>query len=102
MNYELAKQLRDNGFPQEQVEVKDGLPGYAQSIQNGNHHLDEGGKVYEPTLSELIEACGEDFKKLFRYTLENEIWFECNDITTICGSTPEEAVANLWLALNNK
>jgi hypothetical protein len=54
MHYELAKELKDAGFPQK-------------------HHYDEQGRrndfcepevVSNPTLEELIEACGEDFGNL--------------------------------------
>jgi len=58
-----------------------------------------------PTLSELIEACGEGFaqiKKCDKYwrcyvadeTGEAEFYRD--------GTTPKEAVANLWLAQNKK
>lgn len=63
---------------------------------------------YEPTLEELIEACGEmklekkrdapcEGKEVDTFTYEaytNEL--SCID------ATPEEAVANLWLLLNKK
>lgn len=64
---------------------------------------------YRPTLSELIEACGDDFemlRKIFHYP--NGVflhWFaECTNKKGICteGFTPEEAVANVWLVLNKK
>lgn len=62
------------------------------------------------TPSELIEACGEHFHSL--KLLSNGNW-RCyggiiprvNDSDwgyARSGSTPEEAVANLWLALNKK
>ena len=81
MDYALAKQLKDAGFP--------GLSGLA-----------------EPTLTELIEACGERFESLNRHgegAWGAEGW--PTDNTTpllVVGSTPEEAVAKLWLALNGK
>ena len=53
----------------------------------------------EPTLSELIEACGEKFlkletKKSYWYAHENETG------AGFVGLTPEEAVTNLWFRLN--
>jgi hypothetical protein len=54
-------------------------------------------RVYVPTLSELIEACGV-------FTLDIRL----DDVVAdkpqvgieVSGGTPEEAVAKLWLALN--
>jgi hypothetical protein len=66
---------------------------------------EEGKKdtMYFPTLSELIEACGYNFGALiYRFQDQNVGWiYECiyGGIKTQ-GSTPEEAVANLWLELN--
>ncbi len=60
-------------------------------------------KIYTPNLHELIEACGDDFRELF-YDLKN-IWFALrrdNNESMRDGKTPEEAVAKLWLELNNK
>ncbi len=83
MNYELAKQLKDAGFPQDECCVHG---------KSGHDH------VFEPSLSELIEACGDEFHGLWRVMDE---WF-AKDARglEIKGSTPEEAVAKLWLALN--
>jgi len=72
-----------------------------------------------PTLSELIEACGEGFSELVRsnnyitkpmwlaYPSEEAFNKSDNDCVLDCcgyeiGSTPEEAVTNLWLAINKK
>lgn len=86
---------------------------------------EEGEKntYYKPTLHELIEACGEKFgclttlnldKKYFvAYSLEeyNKIFENLSFVkagqdgiryTGLTGSTPEEAVSNLWLSLNEK
>lgn len=96
MNYELAKKLKDAGFPQigrGLFMIGDGTP--IKLVEPGEViSLDESNPVvYLPTLSELIEACGESFKSLelvggHFYT--NDCWER---------ETPEEAVANLWLAL---
>jgi len=93
MNPPLVKQLKDAGFPirryPEWALEKDGLVPAVEWEKN-----------YVPTLSELIEACGEDFSHLYKGNKSD--WFveglfvdERYD-----GQTPEEAVANLWLALN--
>lgn len=80
MTYETAKKLKDAGFPI--IEYAD------KPIQEKNYmivHLKGGGydKLFIPTLSELIKACPKSLKHPYE------------------GSTPEEAVANLWLELNN-
>ena len=68
-----------------------------------------------PTLSELIAACGDSFGTLERYNGDFEIGYVLkikwlvrrkfgvsdSDIP-VEGETPEEAVAKLWLALNEK
>jgi hypothetical protein len=88
MNYELAKQLKEAGFPE-----TDCLCG----SDYGDH----------PSLSELIEACGDNHFELERDWFNGTdkwralYWFEGN-VKSGFGSTPEEAVAKLWIALNKK
>ncbi len=63
-----------------------------------------------PTLSELIEACGEKFEELINLKDKWICYGGGKDIIKGVeqwhafgeGSTPEEAVANLWLELNKK
>ena len=104
MDYELAKKLKDAGFPQK-------VNGGFQTCKHGaflRHQKDcpmgcsESDFVKYPTLSELIEACGEDFNTLTRYGKSSNsgwrVWgWSGND--DVDGDTPEEAVANLWLEL---
>lgn len=86
MNYELTLKLKEAGFKQ-----------FGNRIET----------PYIPTLSELIEACGDGFERILRikgkyqtnkpstrveYRIDDWYWY----------STPEEAVANLWLELNKK
>lgn len=89
MDYNLAKQLEQAGFP--------------RAIT-----WDDGQEVY-PTLEELIEACGEGFYELCRIT--DDEWYsrtfsfeerKAMRIDSKLYSTPAEAVARLWLALNKK
>lgn len=105
MNYELAKKLKEAGFPQR------------FSVMEGYYYEMSGQTlptVKNPTLSELIEACGEDFTMLSK---DKKIWYahgitsrayepngdiEDEYMDTFDGRTPEEAVAKLWLALNKK
>ena len=118
MNYELANQLKDAAFPQFN---EDAASFYYCTSRLYKGHETEDCKPYViygsqgwvdsvlvrcPTLSELIEACGERFSNLANFGEENEPWIARsvgypNSIRTR-GSTPEEAVANLWLALNKK
>lgn len=99
MNYELAKELKDAGFPQD----GDGLRYCEECPEHEIHFLDHGlVYVLAPTLSELIEACGGKFTGLTR---DDDGVFAAHsriDIYTELGATPEEAVARLWLALNKK
>ncbi len=101
IDYNLAKQLKDAGFPQ-------------HSLCN-NECMTEGDVGIDmciPTLSELIEACGEKFKTLERpeklgewiATKRNEFKDNKNVGAAfgMYGKSPEEAVANLLLALNKK
>lgn len=92
MDKELAKELQTYGFNQR-----------AEGEWNGEFD------VRIPSLASLIEECGEGFLDLIR----TESWEEVE--WTASGrrnggpafqerrhSTPEEAVAKLWLALNKK
>ena len=89
MTYELAKELKDVGFP---------------FIWN---YEPEALRFREyPTLSELIEACiGEYWFSLVE--LKPHAWraegktLELKVLREV-GKTPEEAVAKLYLALNKK
>lgn len=63
--------------------------------------------LYIPTLSELVRACGEKFqltKWKDSWTASEEIYYDDAGYQDRIGqgSTPEEAVANLWLELNKK
>lgn len=110
IDYKLAKELKEVGFPQE---------GNIMIIENGDiilHSYDHcycpRCQGYEefciiPTLSELIEACGEEFggisKELnyFRCWSKSDLKKHIIKIYTN-GSTTEEAVAKLYIALNKK
>ena len=87
MKYELAKKLKDAGYPIKHAE----MPGAAWS--------------YSPTLEELIEeVMGTYFFLDLKYCGEEE-WEATgmnkkNKEIDARGKTPTEAVANLWLILN--
>ena len=97
MNYKLAKELYDVGFPQ------GGKGSWILPLDNIVARRTD--RVYVPTLLELIDACGERFGYLKRGEDEHRstFWIASTwDATAENGSTPEEAVARLWLALNNR
>lgn len=109
INYELAKELKDARFPQ-------GYPwicGCNGETTCGLHH-ETGTPPCVPTLSELIEACGDgEHEFVLRWSPETQ-WsaiqegkildfgsFEVGTELYDC-STPEEVVARLWLELNKE
>ena len=100
ITYELAKSLKDAGFPQ----LSDG--GYVYKDGTIDKDMISENYCYKPSLSELIEACGIKMNKLTQNEMNNNsiVWTAVNWEGSIMGegSTPEEAVANLWLALNKK
>lgn len=108
MNYDLAKQLKDARFPQvaddEGTLRKGGDYLFPDLFKLSNSQKEfEAAVAYAPTLSELIEACGDRF-----FSLRNEEGWLAKGFkapgysVALMGSTPEEAVAKLWLALNEK
>ena len=120
ISYNLAEKLREAGFPNIEIRGGDGkLPCGADSCFHNHDRI--------PTLSELIEACGDGFQSLGRamparigymnsvengYDASTKIqWWAHAGLgapslpTTeydSSGDTPEEAVANLYLKLNAK
>lgn len=101
MPHELAKQLKDAGFPNISF---DGCTYHGEGVVMD---IDKC-LCKHPTLEEFIEACGEDFSALYK---ENGGW-QANSRYRVIegvagqeqwhGSTPNIAVARLWLVLNNK
>lgn len=117
MNYELAKKLKDAWFPQPQGDDGgESLTGYGadgDEVQYDNCCGFWRGSIvaYAPTLSELIAACGDRQVVIWKYeslwyagiyTYGSEIYIDDYPMSVNDGSTPLKAVANLWLALNEK
>ena len=119
INYELAKKLKEAGFPQNNSEfyyspyilinseMKE--PEFVLHYKLSPLHSDycgTKGSISCPTLSELIEACGGGFQKLEKVETWSAYWCPKDDdgsgLKIESGKTPEEAVANLWLELNGK
>lgn len=95
ITYELAKKLKDAGFPQD-------LTGEWV----GRHDADDKGenKVLIPTLSELIEECDKlnGLGQIGRAVGGWNVWRLGVSYPTSFGLSIEGAVANLYLALKVK
>lgn len=122
MTYELAIKLRDSGFPQDncltywgKVQFRANQPRRQRlrliipSMKNREKWKAPKVMVANPTLEELIEACGDRFTSLDYWNGYIPLWtaqFGNDSINKQSikgdGQTPEEAVAKLWLALNKK
>ena len=99
MNYELANELKEVGFPQ-------GGKG-TWTLPPDSLVARRADRVYSPTLEELIEACGRAFRSLTWQSDGRWDAFIYGPIDTVggtnhIGATPTEAVARLWLTLNKK
>jgi hypothetical protein len=91
VDYELAKILMAAGFPQS---GKGRLIGSPDKLV-----WRSDDRVYDPTLEELIEACGKNFGSLDKQDVG---WLASTNYDHSCfADTPAEAVARLWLALQN-
>jgi hypothetical protein len=103
---ELAKELHGAGFPNiSDIQHRQGREFLTREGRVAVYSLGEAASPEDwflPTLSELIVACGESFSSLI---LESGKW-RCTasayDGYDHLYSTPSEAVAHLWLALNKK
>jgi hypothetical protein len=68
-------------------------------LENRLHDIRSG--YYCPNLSDLIEACGDRFARLY---VIKTIWTAESDDPneTAMGDSPEQAVGRLWLALRKR
>src|SRR3990167_3722454 len=109
MNYELARKLKEAGFPKANFVIM-----YPNAKYPNRH-----GQSGAPTLEELIEACTIQADKRSRGNISlHTMWYgqghftKCSAIywrgiskeDALCGTgdTFSEAVAELWLKLNKK
>ncbi len=108
---ELVKRLKYAGFPQYHdgtgnwIDDETGMGSPEMFLSSSQKDFDLRKCSYVPSLAELIKACGDQFSHLSRYELEdNIIWAAFQRTSEIAGKgkTPEEAVALLWLVLNEK
>lgn len=86
MNYELLKDLGNAGLKCKDYICPDG-------------HFED---LPNPTLSELIGACGTGFSSLSFSSTGWTVYGVGDNQIVVEGASPEEAVARLWLALNKK
>lgn len=98
MDFIVAKDLMEAGF------AKPAHPNGQMLMSPAHAPFDHSKDVYEPTLDELIEACGRQFHSLYyRGDAEMGRWSACtrgeHPAHSYLGQTPTEAVARLWLAL---
>lgn len=99
ISYELAKKLKEAGY---------GVGGSVSCMcyhwydKKGNYHSGASrdfpvvGFIHTPTLEELIMDCGYGLV----LSSDEDKCIAAKDGTISEGSTLEEAVANLWIALN--
>lgn len=102
MPRQLAEELQKAGFPLVKVNrYEEGE--FIDTLESGNDTF----PFRYPNLEELIEECGDGFNALLKMqNLGKIIWMAQEPMKEYFksgqGSTPTEAVARLWLALNNK
>lgn len=85
MDYKIAKQLKEVGFPQpKNGELVHGIPW-------------EEEDCYHPTLSELVDACAVAIVITIQPDGYTSIGYECVEYD---GKTPEDAVAKLYIKLH--
>ncbi len=107
MNYELAIQLKNAGFPQE-TKLGSGYwaDGMLYFISSEDYVNPENGFPLKcPILSELIQACGKIGVKISHHE-DGRVYaiFDKDDghgnLLDFCMDSLEEIYANLWLELN--
>ena len=91
MDYELATQLQNAGFPQSGDGKRIGSPNAVLWRSND--------LAYEPTLDELFQAVGDEFIRLLKRH-DGTFLAESSSGAVAEGSTADEAMARLWLALH--
>lgn len=108
MTYELAKEMKEAGFPQgEELYCACHFTTESDREQLDLDTVYDCGteRVSIPTLEELVEACGKYFNELWKEEVLTVKWFAIGNVMPGFegkGATPNEAVARLWLALNKK
>ena len=108
MTYELAKQLKEEGWEQDEIKMRDHIGGRwiaSDGIESAYQGSDDN-ECYAPNLSELIEACGDGAIHLWSNEHIKDKWMAQFTLDYVLksgeGKTPEEAVAKLWLSLKSQ
>lgn len=112
ISYELAKELKEVGFPQGctawvfyLLQTSDNKPHSLLRIRNtlgGYKFAEILDCIDAPDLSDLISWCGDDFEALY-HRVHNKTWVSASSQVMMGGySTPEEAVACLGMAIHKK
>jgi len=110
ISYDLAKKLKDRGFPQAtEFHFIDGAKeperqSTWQQIEGewgAARPISKVECIAAPTLEELLDVCAANFGNLV-LNHQDASWkaFAHDGIRFCSGLTHQEAVANLWLALN--
>lgn len=117
ITYELAKRLKEAGFPYKEESYKEIYPPGVEMIPGnyigaGMSTVVAQGQVRLPVFTELVRACGDRLGSLHNEkssAIDGNKWWAWEDESygepkgkEGLGSSPEEAVAELWLALNRK
>ena len=117
MNRKLAQDLKAAGFPIRAYQIghrfyphenslgwpeatrKSGITISPYELQHHLQDIEDG--YYCPSLADLIEACGENFARLY---LEKTIWTAKSKDPDhyAMADSPEGAVARLWFVLHKK
>ena len=112
MDYALAMDLKGAGFPNiGNVQHRQGRTFITPDGNESVYSLGEPAPTdnwFVPTLSELIEACGKDFDALYSRHSSISVYHpekwraDATNRTglSVLGTSPEEAVARLWLVLH--
>jgi hypothetical protein len=98
MDYEVAKQLRDAGYPQQQGPLLFPAGHNPRSLKGRRES--ETVRAYAPALAELIAACvALSEGGAFGLRHHAGAWTAATARPTCRAASPDVAVARLWLAL---
>jgi hypothetical protein len=93
MEYELAKQLKDAGWPQNRHDGNWAWPKQSDPTLTAAQE-----RCAIPNLEELVDACGDNLGSLNNMPTGWTAFYRSSQ-KFYDGSTPTEAVARLWLWL---
>jgi len=102
LSYELCKRLKDAGFPQNRKPLNCSCGNYVFTSKSVYENINGSELVAQPTLFELIEACGKESVIILTYGKAMSTALHGVTGTYSRGETPEEAVAELWISLARK